>query len=147
MQIRQMNEGDLQKVLCLEQEIFSSPWSEKSFRDAMLSEDNCYLVVTCQEKIVGYCGLWCSYDCADLCNLAVSKAMRGQKLGESLLRQGLHMVKDRGVGRVLLEVRSSNVSAIALYHKLGFEEIGVRPRYYTRPEEDGILMEKVLEAG
>ena len=144
IQLRQMNEGDIQAVARLEQKIFSAPWSEKSFRDALLSPDNCYLVAVWGEAVVGYCGLWCSYDCADLCNLAVSEEFRERKLGSSLLAQGMMQVKEKGVRRVLLEVRESNIPAIALYSKSGFQKIGIRPGYYSRPAEDGVLMERIL---
>lgn len=144
IQLRQMNEGDIQAVAQLEERIFSAPWSEKSFRDAALSPDNCYLVAVCREDIVGYCGLWCSYDCADLCNLAVSEEFRQRKLGSSLLAQGMMQAREKGVRQVLLEVRKSNTPAIALYSKSGFQKIGIRPGYYSRPTEDGVLMERIL---
>lgn len=141
-QFRQMQDKDLQEVIQLEQQISSAPWSEKSFRNAMLSPDNCYLVAACGDKIVGYCGFWCSCDCADLCNLAVAKEFRKQHLGRELLCRGLTLLKEKGIERVLLEVRQSNEAAIGLYTKIGFEKIGVRPNYYSLPVEDGILMEK-----
>ena len=142
--IREMGEEDLRGVVRLEQQIFSRPWSEKSFRDAVASPHHCYLTAACGGDIVGYCGLWCSIDTADLCNLAVSEDFRKQSLGSELLGRGLAAVKDRGVERVLLEVRCSNVAAIALYAKFGFEKLGIRPGYYSDPAEDGILMEKWL---
>lgn len=144
IQFRQMNEGDIQAVARLEQKIFSAPWSEKSFRDAVRSADNCYLVAVSGETVIGYCGLWCSYDCADLCNLAVSEEFREQKLGSELLSRAMLQVRGRGVRRIVLEVRRSNTPAIALYDKLGFQNIGIRPGYYSRPTEDGILMERIL---
>lgn len=145
VEIRQMDRGDLEGVVRIEKQIFSNPWSEKSFRDAMASSDNCYLVAVFQGQILGYCGLWCSWDCADLCNLAVTQAFQKQRLGSELLLRGIALVKEKGVQRVLLEVRQSNIPAIGLYTKLGFRKIGVRPGYYSHPVEDGILMEKVVE--
>lgn len=142
--IREMGEEDLLGVVQLEQKIFPRPWSEKSFRDALASLDRCYLTAVCGDAIVGYCGLWCSIDTADLCNLAVAEDFRRQSLGCELLSRGLAAVKDRGVERVVLEVRCSNVAAIALYAKFGFEKLGIRPGYYSHPAEDGILMEKWL---
>ncbi len=142
--IREMGEADLREVVRLERQIFARPWSEKSFRDALSSPDHCYLAAVCEGILVGYCGLWCSFDTADLCNLAVAEDFRKRSLGSALLRQGLAVVRRRGVERVLLEVRCSNVPAIGLYAKFGFEELGIRPGYYSHPVEDGILMEKSL---
>lgn len=142
--IREMGEADLQEVARLEGQIFSRPWSEKSFRDALSSSDQCYLVAVCEGILAGYCGLWCSFDSADLCNLAVAEDFRKRNLGSELLCRGLAEVKNRGVERVLLEVRRSNAPAIGLYAKFGFEKLGIRPGYYSDPEEDGIIMEKSL---
>ena len=50
-----------------------------------------------------------------------------------------------GVREVILEVRASNLPALALYRQLGFVETGRRPRYYQAPEEDAILMRLGLE--
>lgn len=147
MQIRKMIEADLQAVAELERKIFSNPWSRKSFSDALASSDNCYLTALQEDEVVGYCGLWCSCECADLCNLAVSGGHRRQGLARELLRLGFEEVREKGVYRVLLEVRRSNASAIALYDGLGFEQIGVRRGYYSDPVEDGILMEKILPHG
>lgn len=142
--IREMGEEDLREVARLERKIFSRPWSEESFRDALSSPDHCYLAALYSGTLVGYCGLWCSFDTADLCNLAVAADFRKRNLGSALLSQGLAAVKRRGVERVLLEVRRSNDPAIGLYAKFGFEELGIRPGYYSHPVEDGILMEKFL---
>ncbi len=139
--IREMRQADLGEVAELERQIFSRPWSEESFRNALSSPDHCYLVAVCGESIVGYCGLWCSFDTADLCNLAMAEEFRKQNLGSALLRHGLAAVQRKGVERVLLEVRCSNAPAIALYAKFGFEELGIRRGYYSYPAEDGILME------
>ena len=142
--IREMGQEDLREVALLERQVFSRPWSEESFRDALASPDHCYLAAYYGGTLVGYCGLWCSFDTADLCNLAVAEDFRKRTLGGALLRQGLVAVKRRGVERVLLEVRRSNVPAIGLYAKFGFQELGIRPGYYSHPVEDGILMEKSL---
>ena len=45
---------------------------------------------------------------------------------------------------LLLEVRVSNAPAIRLYEKLGFVQVGRRPRYYTNPREDALILRKEL---
>lgn len=142
--IRKMEKKDLPEVLSIEQACFSSPWTEKSFQDAMMSGDNIYLVALSSEKVAGYCGLWLSFENADLCNMAVHPAMRNRGVGAGLLSQAKKIAAERGVKKVLLEVRQQNVSAIALYRKLGFEQIGIRKGYYSAPMEDALLMEKIL---
>ena len=46
----------------------------------------------------------------------------------------------RGALRATLEVRESNEPARRLYESLGFAVTAVRPRYYTQPEEDGLIL-------
>lgn len=44
-----------------------------------------------------------------------------------------------------LEVRDSNLPAIALYASLGFEQIGLRKNYYQHPKEDARILRKELK--
>lgn len=142
--IRQMREQDITQVLDIEQAAFSVPWSAESFLRALAAETNIYLVAEQEQRIVGYCGLWVSYETADLCNLAVAAAYRQQGIAERLLREGLCRAAERAAEEVLLEVRRSNLPAIRLYEKTGFCQIGVRSRYYRNPTEDAILMQLKL---
>ena len=48
--------------------------------------------------------------------------------------------KESGAECIFLEVRESNVPAISLYKKLGFEELGIRKKFYEHPIEDAIIM-------
>ena len=45
-----------------------------------------------------------------------------------------------GAIRMTLEVRVSNVVAISLYEKLGFQKGGIRKSYYTDNHEDAYIM-------
>jgi [ribosomal protein S18]-alanine N-acetyltransferase len=72
----------------------------------------------------------------EILNLAVAPEFRRRGLATALLRQ----VCARHPGDVFLEVRVSNTTARKLYQKLGFQEVGIRPNYYTSPWEDGIVM-------
>ena len=139
--IRPMQRQDIKRVLEIEQSIFSAPWSEKSFMDAYCAESNIYLVAIKEEMVIGYCGLWVSYETADLCNMAVDKTYRQQGAARELLKEGLRLCKERSVESVLLEVRESNIPAIRLYEKTGFARIGKRKKYYKEPVEDAILMQ------
>lgn len=141
MTIREMEEKDLDAVCELEKRCFSKPWSRASFRSAIDRDDTVYLVCLQQGKIAGYCGIWCSFEDGDLCNMAVDADMRRQGIGHSLLEDALRAAKGLGVMRMMLEVRCSNQAAIALYRQFGFADIGVRGGYYTEPTEDALLME------
>lgn len=142
--VRVMQREDIPVITAIEKRIFSTPWSEKSFLDAFSSADNIYLVSLLGKEIAGYCGIWISYEVADLCNIAVVPEYRRQGIGEKLLQEAIYCTKGRKAERILLEVRESNQGAMFLYQKIGFEKIGVRRGYYSAPREDAILMQLSL---
>ena len=95
-----------------------------------------------QENIVvGYVGMYVVLQEGDITNIAVAKEVQGQGIGTKLLKELLEVAKKHGTETINLEVRVSNESAISLYKKHGFEIIGRRKNFYTKPEEDGYLMQ------
>jgi ribosomal-protein-alanine N-acetyltransferase len=73
-------------------------------------------------------------------NVAVRDCFRGQGIGTALLGRALHEAGKMGAKRGFLEVRSGNLAAQALYKKCGFELVGRRPKYYSDPPEDALIM-------
>ncbi len=76
-------------------------------------------------------------------NVAVRKDLCGRGLGTLLVENILRMCREKGADFVSLEVRPSNVSAISLYQRLGFVEVGRRKGYYENGE-DALLMEFIF---
>ena len=87
----------------------------------------------------GYISLYQAADELEVLNLAVLPAARRQGLGEWLLRTALQEAEKTGINRALLEVRTGNAPAIALYEKCGFVRVGKRPRYYADTGEDALI--------
>ena len=85
-------------------------------------------------------------DEAHLLNLSVAKPHQGRGLGRMLLAHMIAKAKSYGANNMFLEVRPSNKNAIALYEKVGFNEMAVRRNYYpaTGGREDAILMGMAL---
>ncbi len=155
MWIRKMTLGDIEEVLLIERECFSQPWSKKSFQDSLSREDTLFLVAQREEEkeyhmgesltrhegnILGYMGMYISFDEADITNVAVASEARRRGVGEALIKLAKEEVKELGATSIMLEVRQNNIPAISLYKKMGFEEIGVRRNFYQFPTEDAILM-------
>ena len=65
---RLMSEGDIKQVAAIEKEIFSLPWSEKSFLDSLKNENTVYIVAEIKDEIVAYCGAYISFEEADISN-------------------------------------------------------------------------------
>jgi len=141
MKIRRMNFMDVDAVLKVENEAFTTPWSRAAF-EAETSDNELayYLVVDVGGVIAGYAGMWLIIDEAHVTNIALAAAYRGAGLGEQLVRALMELARERGAGSMTLEVRVSNVKAQALYTKLGFVSRGKRRNYYTDNREDALIM-------
>ena len=144
MMIRRMNVGDAPMVAELEKQCFSDPWSEKSIASEAENPLSYWLVAEIEGAVVGYIGSQTVLDAADVMNIAVSPAYRRRGIGEALVNALVDYLCQKGVIALLLEVRVSNAQAIALYQKLGFEQVGRRPKYYRNPREDALILRKEL---
>ena len=139
MIIRKMTFEDVKTVAQIEKECFSLPWSEASFEDSLAREDTVFLV--CEDQIVvGYIGMYLSFEEGEITNVAVTPSYRQRGCGNLLIQAIKEEAKARAAESVILEVRVSNVPAISLYKKHGFEEIGIRKNFYEHPSEDAIIM-------
>lgn len=138
--IRQMMEEDLSEVCAIEQNSFSDPWCEEDFRSSLQEANNGYLVAVINGIIVGYCGYWGIVDEGYIYNVAVKKEFRKHKIGYQMLKTLLFDSLDRGITSFTLEVRASNEAAIRLYESLGFERAGIRRDFYSKPNEDAVIM-------
>ena len=124
--IRRADERDLVRILRIEKECFSDPWSINIFRGALSEPHARIFVLEDEEGIAGYSVSTVVLDEGSLDNLAVTAAKRG---------------KGYGIKRFFLEVRESNEKALRLYEKAGFTRLGVRKAYYQDPVEDAVIME------
>ena len=138
--IRPLEPRDIDAVVAIEREAFTTPWQPETFA-GLLDRDAVELTVMVDdETIVGYSVLWCILDQGELANIAILPSRRGAGLGARLLRHVLDVATGRGVERVFLEVRASNEAAHALYRHFGFAETGRRANYYEHPREDALVM-------
>jgi len=77
---------------------------------------------------------------AELETIAVAAKDQRRGVGSWLMNELLEELRTEQINRLNLEVRASNRAALGFYGALGFEETGRRPRYYSDPEEDAVLM-------
>jgi [ribosomal protein S18]-alanine N-acetyltransferase len=145
--IRPLNERDLARVLEIERAAFSTPWYESTFRGLLDRSDTDLLGAVIGERLVGYAICWTVSDQAELGNLAVAEEARGRGTGRSLLTAAMECVRRRGARECFLEVRESNRVAQSLYRRFGFQVVGRRRSYYTRPTEDALVMCLQLRGG
>ncbi|MEX2476147.1 ribosomal protein S18-alanine N-acetyltransferase [Marinobacter sp.] len=132
--IRALVPEDLADVLEMEVRSYSHPWSEAVFRDCFRPDYRLY-ACDCGAALGGYAIVAYLFDEAHLLNLCVPPERRREGVGRQLLRYLIARAAHEGMKQALLEVRVSNLSAIALYESEGFRGIGRRPGYY--PAADG----------
>lgn len=141
IEIRSLRQEDIEAVVAIESEAFTTPWQASTFEELQDSPGVELMVMTDAEQgVIGYAVLWVVMDQGELANLALTTNRRGAGLGAHLLQHVLVRARDRGVKKLFLEVRASNERAIELYHSFGFEDVGLRRDYYDRPREDARLM-------
>ena len=137
-----MTFADLDKVLSIEQRVHAYPWTRGNFIDALNSGNLCQ-VYQIQDQMVGYMVAMSAVDEMHLLTLSIDHAYQRQGLGRALLNEILNSARAMDMQRVILEVRPSNVAAVALYRKAGFSELALRRDYYPAAggREDALVME------
>lgn len=137
--IRDMSFKDLPAVLRIERESFPSPWSAAMFVLEMTRVGSLTFVSENEEgELEGY--VVCTKLDLDwhLMNIAVPVRLRRSGIAQSLMRELVDRVGPDS--RITLEVRPSNIGAIALYEAWGFLAAGRRRGYYPDSGEDAIVM-------
>ena len=124
-------QDDLAAILALERVGFAEPerWSERSWRGELVGQGRTVLIARAHHP-VGVITLQTTDRTADLHRLVVAPQHRRQGVGVRLVTAGVQVVRRLGATRVLLEVEITNDPAIALYQRLGFEQLAAREDYY-----------------
>ncbi len=140
-QFRPMQMDDLDAIMAIEPQIYPYPWTRGNFSDSLTSGYSAWVLML-NEQIIGYSLMMLVLDEAHLLNLSVAKAYQKQGLGRVLLEHMVGIAKSKQMANMFLEVRPSNISAIALYENMGFNEMAVRRGYYpaANGREDAVLM-------
>ena len=145
---RSMEEKDLDQIMIIELESFTTPWTKESFKleitDNKLAK---YFIAEIDNKVVGYGGIWLILDEGHITNIAVGKDYRGQGVGNEIIEALIVYCKIKQIRNMTLEVRESNIVAQNLYKKYGFLDCGIRPNYYADDHEDAVIMWKTIEEG
>ena len=131
---RSMLFEDVPEVMEIEEAVYTHPWTPGIFRDCIRVGYQCF-VYEVDEQIQAYGLISIAANEAHILNLCVAPGCQGQGLGRLMLHKLMDVAEEQHVDSVFLEVRESNLGAIALYEKEGFNKIGVRKNYY--PSEDG----------
>ena len=140
-QLRPLQEIDLSTILEIETTAYAFPWTRQMFKDCLrvgyIAE-----VLELENQIRGYGIMSVAAGEAQLFNLCVQPKWQGYGYGQLILKHLIILAQRKKAQSLFLEVRISNQVAINLYHKIGFNQIGVRKRYYlaqNNKREDGLI--------
>ena len=140
--IETMRETHIADIALIEKESFCVPWSENALREELRNPNAFFLAAVCGGRAVGYVGSYCVCGESYITNIAVLPEYRKRGIGEKLLCELMrHCIKEE-CAFLTLEVRKSNLAAITLYEKLGFESVGERKDFYEKPTENALLYTK-----
>lgn len=132
---------DLDKIIKIENDCFSTPWTKEGFEEAIGRSYCCFITAkTKNGEIAGYCGMYQSDTEADITNVAVDKNFRRMGIAKKMVAELMRLGNLAGVKDFTLEVRVGNEPAINLYNKLGFQTVGIRKNFYRNPVEDANIM-------
>jgi ribosomal-protein-alanine N-acetyltransferase len=140
----------LEPILAIEQNSFRWPWGRISFEGELSCQNACNFIVKSSDKgngeqVIAYAFLRLVADELHILKIAVSPAWRGKGIATGLLNRCLKRGIEQGATSAHLEVRPTNIPAVGLYEKLGFEVVGRRHNYYSDSKEDALVMIKNLK--
>jgi [ribosomal protein S18]-alanine N-acetyltransferase len=143
LQFAPMLVGDLPDVLAIENDVYPHPWTRGNFLDSLYSGYECWTVREPSAALAGYFLLMLALDEAHLLNISVRRDLHGKGVGRLQLDKAVAIARAKGMHSILLEVRPSNLRALAVYERYGFTQIGQRKGYYPavgNTREDAIVM-------
>jgi ribosomal-protein-alanine N-acetyltransferase len=146
VELVRLGHPDIDEIVAIEQGVFPYPWTRGNFVDSIASG---YSAWGCRvaDELVGYFVLMIAVDEAHLLNLSVLGKRQRLGFGTRLLECAMRTARQAGAGSMLLEVRPSNVGALALYRRFGFRQIGLRRDYYPAGDgcEDALVLRRDLD--
>ncbi|CAM3747679.1 GNAT family N-acetyltransferase [Polynucleobacter brandtiae] len=158
-----MVSADLGAVLAIESVSHLHPWTRGNFSDSLAAGHWAYCVrPQIEDPVKGsyldpdilwaYCILFPAVDELHLLNITVAPKLRNLGIGVKMMGAIEGVAVQQKMPRIILEVRPSNVSALKLYDRLAYEQIGLRKNYYpadslTGSREDALVMAKSIKLG
>jgi len=144
MNTRPIENRDVESVLTIQ---WASPeiaqWSAQDYARVARGEMNGWVAEEA-EIVVGFLVARRLASDLEILNLAVRPDARRCGIGASLLREAFAWGNFFNAEKAFLEVRASNLAALHFYERHGFHTSGRRPRYYTAPIEDALLLTAAL---
>ena len=132
--------SDIPALIAIENEVHAHPWTAEAFEICFKAGYSGFGMKK-DEQFVGFIILALGAEECHILNLGTARAYQHQGVGTQLLLYALQHAKFYGARIAYLEVRASNVHAIALYRKVNFFPTGIRKGYYQTAtgHEDALM--------
>jgi len=139
VEVIQLGPSDLDDLVELERTCFAYHWTREQFLMGLKQGIYVILGIRMDGQLAGYIAFSLIEDEMEILNLAVHPDYREQKLASALMDRTFAICRIKGVKKSFLDVKESNDPAIAMYRKYGYEQFGVRKKYYPDTKEDALL--------
>jgi ribosomal-protein-alanine acetyltransferase len=144
LEIRKIGEEEAVQIERMEREIFPDPWTERGIKETLAQKNAIIYGAWKEGTLRGYLIVYYVLDEGEIARIAVDASCRRQGIAGHLMLELEDFCEEKGIKKLMLEVRESNETAIEFYKDHGFTEDGLRQNYYTDPTEDAVLMSREL---
>lgn len=143
--IELMKTEDLDEVLAIEEELFSSPWHLDNFKNELSNELGKIYVDKIDGHVISYGNMWLMFENCDINKIAVKKELQHQGYGQKMLDHLINEANKNNCEFIHLEVRTNNIPALSLYRKNGFMVMRKREHYYDNGDDAYDMARNVIK--
>jgi ribosomal-protein-alanine acetyltransferase len=145
MMIERVKLDDLEQLMKIEKKVFKEDAFSRDTIKKLIIQNTLFLKIqdnSLSNKIIGFIiAIKDDENRINIINFVIQKKFQKQGYGALLLSEALEKIKKvKDVKRIILNVKTSNGSAINLYKKFKFRIIGKIEKYYHQ-NESAYLME------
>lgn len=140
-QLRPLRVEDLLAVTQISTAGGYSNWNEVTFESCFKENYRAWVLVN-DEEIMGFLVFLMNLDEIEILNIGVLAKDQRKGLAAYLIKQLLEFSAENKMKQIFLEVNQSNLPAIQLYGKQGFQQVGYRKNYYSK--EDALVLSRNL---
>lgn len=116
-------------------------WSAESFKSEVEKDNGIVIACYADMCIIGLISGYFAGDEADITSVAVDENYRRNGIAFRIIQEFEKYLPEY-ISEIFLEVRETNIPAISLYEKCGFEKLSVRKNFYDNPTENAVVMRK-----
>ena len=139
--VRWMIRRDMPEVIAIERDSFEFPWAEDDFTRCLRQRNCIGMVAEMADSVVAFMIYELHRSKLHVLNFAVLRSHRRLGIGTRMMEKLIGKLTPERRGRILLEVRETNLPAQLFFRSLGFRATSVLKDFYQDSTEDAYLMQ------